>query len=137
MLARPAAINVLIAVILGCTLAACTDQGADLVFRGGAVYTVDEDRSWAEAVAVADGRIVYVGDDDGVGAHIGSKTNVIDLAGRMLLPGFHDSHMHPMRAGTRMFRCQMHDLDWPEGVYSAIRDCVAGLGDDDWLHGDG
>jgi predicted amidohydrolase YtcJ len=137
MLARPAAINALVAVILVGTLAACTDQGADLVFRRGAVYTVDEDRSWAEAVAVADGRIVYVGDDDGVGAHIGSSTQVIDLAGRMLLPGFHDSHMHPMRAGTRMFRCQMYDLDWPAGVYAAIRDCAAGLGEEDWLHGVG
>ena len=137
MLPLPAALIALACTVLIYPLTARPGQGADLVFRGGAVYTVDENRSWAEAVAVSDGKIVFVGDDGGAAGHIGPGTRVIDLAGRMLLPGFHDSHMHPMTAGTRFFRCQLYDLDWPQGVYSALRECAAGLGKDDWLHGVG
>jgi predicted amidohydrolase YtcJ len=61
---------------------------ADLAFVNGAVYTVDASSSWARAVAVRDGRIVAVGTDDEIREHVGSGTEVIDLAGKMLLPGF-------------------------------------------------
>ena len=69
-------------------------DAADRVFLNGAIYTVDEDRSWAEAVAVKDGRIVYVGDNAGTAQHIGETTEVTDLRQQMMLPGFHDSHVH-------------------------------------------
>lgn len=137
MLPAPLALFTLACFVLICPLSAFPGNDADLVFRSGAVYTVDERRSWAEAVAVDSGKIIYVGDDVGAAEHIGSDTRVIDLAGRMLLPGFHDSHMHPMTAGTRFFRCQLHGLDWPQEVYSAIRECAAGLDEDGWLHGVG
>jgi predicted amidohydrolase YtcJ len=97
---------------------------ADLVFTNGAVYTVDAERSWASAVAVRDGRIVYVGDDSGAQAHSGADTEHIDLAGRMLMPGFHDSHMHPVAAGGRLIRCDLIGLAWPEGVYSILENCL-------------
>ena len=67
---------------------------ADLVIRGGHAYLMDAARSWARAVAVADGRIAAVGTDAEVSALIGPKTEVIDLMGRMLVPGFIDSHIH-------------------------------------------
>src|SRR4051812_46372835 len=69
---------------------------ADLVLRRGAVYTMDAARSWAESVAIAGGRIVGVGTDREIAARIGAKTRVIALDGRMVLPGFHDAHVHPM-----------------------------------------
>ena len=59
-----------------------------------AVYTVDADRSWAEAVAVRDGHVVFVGSNKDAQAWIGDETDVTDLDGQMLLPGFHDSHGH-------------------------------------------
>jgi hypothetical protein len=61
---------------------------ADLAFRNGAVYRVDAVRSWASAVAVEGDQIVYVGDDAGLEPFVGPGTRVIDLDGRMLLPGF-------------------------------------------------
>lgn len=67
---------------------------ADFVFRNGAVYTVENERPWAEAIAVSAGRITYVGTNEGVADRMGRKTRVIDLAGGMLLPGFIDSHGH-------------------------------------------
>jgi imidazolonepropionase-like amidohydrolase len=72
---------------------------AELLFKSGAVYTVDGSRSWAQAVGVSAGHIVYVGSDQGAGAYIGPATRVIDLKGRMVLPAFQDVHIHPISAG--------------------------------------
>ena len=81
--------------------AADARQSAELVLRGGAVYTVDSVRSWAHAVGIRGGRIVYVGTDAGAADWIDAKTEVIDLQGKMLLPGFHDSHVHLVGGGMR------------------------------------
>ena len=76
--------------VLPVATAACRHSGeppADLVFRNGAVYTLDAARSWAGAVAVRGGRIVYVGTDSLPPGTIGPKTEVVELKGGMLLPG--------------------------------------------------
>ncbi|MEU5249873.1 amidohydrolase, partial [Streptomyces asoensis] len=62
-------------------------QTADLVFTGGPVHTVDPARSTATSVAVRDGRITAVGHDEVLDL-VGARTEVVDLAGRLLLPGF-------------------------------------------------
>ena len=69
-------------------------QPADLILTNGYVYTVDGDRSVAEAVAVRDGTIVQVGSSAQAKELQGANTQVIDLEGRMLMPGLHDSHLH-------------------------------------------
>lgn len=78
--------------------AACSPQpgtpAADLVFTNARIYTVDETRPWAEAVAVRGDSIIYVGDTKGVEALIGGETDVRDLGGKVLLPGLIDAHMH-------------------------------------------
>ena len=71
---------------------------ADLILENGFVYTVDGSQSIAEAVAVLNGAIVYVGDDQGVAPFKGPQTEVIDLNGRMAMPGAHDSHVHILEA---------------------------------------
>ena len=78
------------------TLCACGDgknleDVADIVFSNARVYTVDAEKPWAEAVAVKDSEIVYVGDAAGVEAYIGDATAHRDLNGQLLLPGFIDS----------------------------------------------
>ncbi|GAB2847853.1 amidohydrolase [Pseudoduganella ginsengisoli] len=80
---------------------------ADTVYRNGYVYTIDAHNSVQQALAVRNGRIAYVGDDDGAGAHIGPKTRVIDLQGRMLMPGLIDAHMHPQSGGSRLLNCSL------------------------------
>src|SRR5215471_13926850 len=72
---------------------------ADLVLTGGAVYTVDAARSWAQAVAVKDGRIAAVGSDAGMRPYVGARTEVVNLRGRMVLPGFQDAHVHVSGGG--------------------------------------
>ena len=68
---------------------------ADRVLQGGRFYTVDQAQGWAEAVAIKDGRFVYVGDDAGAQSFVGPDTNRHDLGGRLVIPGLVDSHTHP------------------------------------------
>ena len=70
-------------------------QPADAVYENGYVYTVDAHDSVQHALAVRNGEIVYVGDDAGVKPFIGKSTQVVDLRGRMAMPGLVDGHMHP------------------------------------------
>jgi len=110
---------------------------ADTVFRNGYVYTVDAKDSIAEAVAVARGQIIYVGDDGHVQAYIGKKTKVIDLKGRMLMPGLIDGHMHPQSGGLRMLNCNLNYDSLTIAEFQArIQKCADGdktAGPDDWL----
>ena len=80
---------------------------ADLVFRNGAVYTVDAARSWAAAVAVRSGRIVYVGTDSLPAGLVGARTELVDLHRGMLLPAFQDAHVHPITSGVDLGECNL------------------------------
>jgi predicted amidohydrolase YtcJ len=82
---------------------------ATFALVNGAVYTVDPRRPRARAVAVADGKIAAVGTDDEVRELITNGTEVIDLNGRMVLPGFQDAHVHPPSSGLEMLRCNLSD----------------------------
>ena len=74
---------------------------ADLLFTGGAVYTADSARPWAEAVAVRDGRILAVGSAAELAELQGPSTVVTNLAGQLLLPGFTESHVHFIELALR------------------------------------
>ena len=69
-------------------------QPADLVLKGGNIATMNPKQPNAEAVAVKDGKILYVGSAKGVQAHVGNNTEVIDLEGKYVTPGFIESHNH-------------------------------------------
>ncbi|WP_409177119.1 amidohydrolase [Brevibacillus fortis] len=86
-----------------------TKQPADVVLTNGAVYTVDMKNSWAEAVAIRGDEIVFVGADEYAKAHIGKDTNVIDLKGQMVLPGFIDSHTHASKTTGLIFSIDLFD----------------------------
>ncbi len=94
---------------------------ADLALKGGAVYTVDGARSWAQAVAIRDGRITFVGTDKDLEAHIGPDTRVVDLKGRMLMPAFQDAHIHPISAGIEASSCDLNRLEVGDRATDAIK----------------
>jgi predicted amidohydrolase YtcJ len=110
---------------------------ADLVLTGAAVYTMDPARSWAEAVAVRDGRIVFVGKAALVAPFTGPRTRVLDLTGRMVLPGFHDAHIHPVSGGVELAQCNLNDLPTAEAVAAQVAACAAALGAEEWVVGGG
>lgn len=110
---------------------------ADLILRNGAVYTMDAARSWAAAVAIAGGRIIYTGPDAGATKLRGPSTRIIDLGGRMVLPGFHDSHVHLMEGGVGMSLVNLKDLKTPKEVLAEVRKYAAAHPDKSWVTGAG
>jgi len=110
---------------------------ADLLLVNGAVYTVDAARSWASAVAVKDGRVVAVGTDHDVREHLGPRTEVVDLRGGMLLPGFQDAHAHPAAAGVEMLQCDLHEAADAEECVAIIRAYAAAHPEAEWIVGGG
>ena len=118
---------------------ALVSNPADRVFVNGAIYTVDEERAWAEAIAIDDGHIVYVGDDAGAKAFVGESTELVDLAGQMMLPGFHDSHIHILTGVFADFECDLLRIPTALEVAEKLKNCtdLAGIGDDRWIIGGG
>jgi len=110
---------------------------AELIFVGGAVYTVDAARRWAQGVAVRGGRIVAVGSDDEIVQLRGDGTEVVDLSGRMLVPGFQDAHVHPVAGGLDMLRCELHHLGSAAEYVAAIKAYAEANPDADWILGGG
>jgi len=110
---------------------------ADLVLRNGAVYTVDAARSWAQAVAVKDGKIVFVGTDADLGDRIGAATQVVDLKGRMLMPGMQDAHIHPISGGIEASACDLNGKRSAEEYLATIKAYADAHPDEPWILGGG
>ncbi|MET8980001.1 amidohydrolase [Streptomyces sp. NPDC004539] len=109
---------------------------ADLVLTGGPVHTVDPAHPHATAVAVRAGRIVAVGHDE-VHALIGPGTEVVDLAGKLLLPGFQDAHVHPVGAGLELGQCHLADTTDPAEYLRRVRAYADAHPDVEWITGGG
>lgn len=109
---------------------------ADLVIRGAAIYTMSPARPWAEAIAVREGRIMFVGDDSAATRLIGSQTVVHEMGGRMILPGFNDSHAHPLSAGLELGECNLYQAANAAEIEGLIRACAANT-QLQWIRGNG
>ena len=83
-------------------------ETADVVLRGGKVVTMNGQRSIAQAVAVRAGRIDFVGSDADASLRIGANTKVIELGGRLLMPGFVDAHLHSLAGGRALLLCDLN-----------------------------
>ncbi len=125
-----------LAAALGCDDADPARAPADLVFRNGAVYTVDATRSRARTVAVRGGRIVHVGVDSVPAGLIGPGTEIVDLDGGMLLPGFQDGHVHLLAGGVELGECTLFTLATSAEVVDSIAACAAAR-PEGWLRGVG
>ncbi|WEO94761.1 amidohydrolase [Streptomyces sp. FXJ1.172] len=90
-----------------------SDDAAHLVVRNAKIHTADPRRPHAEAIAVRDGVITVVGDDNDVAPHIGTATKVVDACGRRVVPGLNDAHLHVIRGGLNY----VLELRW-DGVRS-------------------
>ena len=110
---------------------------ADLVLTGGAVYTLDAARSWAQAVAISGGRIAAVGTDADMRPYVGPHTEVVNLRGRMLLPGFQDAHVHASGGGLERSQCDLTGEHTRQGYLAAIRSYAERNPGAAWITGGG
>lgn len=101
------------------------DSGADFIMTNASVYTVDKDETIAEAVAVKDGKILYVGDSAGTEEFTGDKTQVIDMKGGSVLPSMVDAHMHPASSAiSYLFEIALYDGEGKDAYLKTIKDFI-------------
>lgn len=123
------------------SLLACGGKGpsekASLILTNGAVCTEDAAQPQAEAVAVAGDKILFAGDTRAALRFRGESTRVVDLAGKMVLPGFQDSHIHLITGGIEAGQCNLSGLQTKEEVFAKIKDYAARHPDKPWITGGG
>jgi len=123
--------------LLGATYGACAPrlEPADLVLLGGKLVTVDPERPEAEALAARGGRIVAVGTDPDVRPLIGDGTRVIELAGKLAIPGFIECHGHFAGIGRERMRLDVSRArTWDEVVALAV-DAARAARPGEWIVG--
>ena len=110
-------------------------QQADFVARNGNFWTVDTENPRAEAVASLNGRLIYVGDDAGVDAHVGPDTRVVNLGGAFVTPGFYDNHVHFEGTGRLLYGLNLLDVSDENAFVSRIREVHERYAPGTWITG--
>lgn len=129
--------NMLI-IIIGIIFMSCTNTKiADLVIMGGKVATVDNDFSIAEAVAVQNNKIIFVGANQDVKKYISDKTKVIELNGELVLPGLIDSHGHLTGYGKALEHIDLVGTNSFQDVLDLVKERVKTAEQGEWIRGRG
>ena len=111
---------------------------ASLILKSGFIYTVNGQRTVAEAIAIKDGKFIYVGSNSEINKYVGKETKIIDLDKRMVLPGFFDSHCHPAYgAAHQLFDVMFTGLNSIAEYQKAIKDFAAKHPDAKFIKGRG
>ena len=129
------------AVLLGAPASAQFNQPAtyaptpaDLVIEDAKIYTPN---GWANSIAIANGVIVAVGDAAAIAPHRAADTQILDLDGRMVMPGLHDMHVHPLGAGMAQLACDIPHGSDAEAALAVIAGCAAKAEAGEWITGGG
>jgi hypothetical protein len=117
--------------------AAAKNKPADTVFKNGYVYTVNPGDRVARAVAVRHGRIVYVGSNRGARAFVGAHTKVVNLRGKLLLPGFVDSHIHASMTVSSLYSVLLYGMTSVDEYVAAVAQFAADNPAMDVIRGEG
>jgi predicted amidohydrolase YtcJ len=105
--------------------AAAAPAPADLVLLHGRIHTQDASRSVVQALAVRGNAIVAVGTDQAIGAFVGANTRSVDLAGRVVLPGIIDAHIHPAQSAQDLGKCSLDDKPLaPSVIKGRVAKCL-------------
>ena len=121
--------------VAGAQSGAQAQPAADLIVRNAKIWTVDESHPSAQAVAVLGERIVAVGSNEEIEAWRGLHTRVIDAAGKVLLPGFNDSHVHFVDGGLALDRVPLNDATSAEEFARRIAERAKVTQKGEWITG--
>jgi predicted amidohydrolase YtcJ len=109
-------------------------ETADSVYLNGRIYTADDKRAWAEAVAIKDGAFIFVGDSKSAMEFVGADTVKVDLEGKMAMPGIHDAHSHMLWGGlNKLFECRLPLGAAIDKLIDKLKQCQQGQAESDWL----
>lgn len=109
---------------------------ADLVVRNARIYTLDATKPWATAMAVRSGRVIAVGDAGDVENLAGADTEVVDLDGRMVMPGIVDVHTHMLMGGqAELFELRFSSTAGIEHILGVIREHARKIPPGGWIVG--
>jgi len=112
-------------------------EKADMVLKGGHVVTVDQANPDGQAIAVADGKILAVGSDEEIAKFVGDNTQVIDLQGRLAIPGFIEGHAHFTGLGQSQMMLNLSKADSWDDVAKQVEEAVAITPPGEWIIGRG
>lgn len=119
-------------------LTGCTEKdSADLVIYGGPIYTVSEGQPVVEAVAVKGDRITFAGSRKEAEALIGDSTEVVDLQGKAMYPGFIEGHGHIMGVGYNEMTLNLADAKSFDEIIERVKEAVAKAQPGEWIIGEG
>jgi predicted amidohydrolase YtcJ len=110
---------------------------ADAVLIHARIYTVDAKNPWAQAIAIREGKIIAVGEDNAIREYQGPATKVIDAQQRMVLPGFVDSHVHMMAGAAQLEQIALSDAKTVPEFQKMISDYAAAHPEKKWIQGMG
>jgi predicted amidohydrolase YtcJ len=130
-------IFIILSALIFSLVAPSTPTAADIVFKNGNVYTVNDKSPRAEAIAVTKDRIVFVGSNAEAQKFVGSKTRVVDLQGKTVLPGFTDSHQHLAGVGSREMTLNLEGMTSLEDFLKAVKVRVDQAKPGEWITGRG
>ncbi|EIM78532.1 amidohydrolase 3 [Nitritalea halalkaliphila LW7] len=127
------------ALLVSMLLAACSGAGteADLIFTGGKIYTVEPDQPEVEAVAVKDGLILALGTLEALEEYRGKGTQVIDLKGRTMTPGFIESHAHLLGIGYNKLDVDLMYVKTYEELVEKVAEAAKEMAPGEWITGRG
>jgi predicted amidohydrolase YtcJ len=109
---------------------------ADQIFIGGAVYTQDEARPWAEGFAVANGKYLAVGSTAAIRELVGPRTLVVDLKGQMVMSGLIDDHVHAVDGAMgELYDCLFDSTATPARIRQMLTECVKKTPNGAWISG--
>jgi predicted amidohydrolase YtcJ len=126
--------------LAGLLLAACAadpETPADLIVVNATIYTADSAHWSAEAMAVKDGKVLYVGDREGAMAFKGRATQIDDLGGATVLPGITDAHAHVLNLGEYLKNVDLVGVDSYEGVIARVVERAKDTPKGEWITGRG
>jgi predicted amidohydrolase YtcJ len=127
----------LLSLFFACSSPSASQAGADLVIYGGTIYTMDSEQPIAEAVAVTDGKISYVGPRSGLDKLKGSNTQEIDLQGQTMTPGLIESHAHFMGIGQLRQELDLTDIQNYEELIERVEAAIEEAEPGEWITGRG
>ncbi|MEE8201125.1 MAG: amidohydrolase family protein, partial [Candidatus Acidoferrales bacterium] len=112
-------------------------SGVDLALLNGNIYTGEPGRGRVEALAVQSGKIVAAGSNDDILPWIGSNTDILDLEGRFVMPGFNDAHTHLASGGLRMLRVNLEGTRSLAEFQQRLRERLEEFDPGEWIQGGG